>query len=62
MLKESQLKDNENVQMLAYWACVPSKNEAQMINIQMCIVLESEIISLILSQNYDSNISRQFLK
>ena len=37
------------------------KKEAYKINFQMFIVLGNEIITLILSQNYDSNISRQLL-
>ena len=60
-VEQISIESHENVQNLAYWVCLPSKNEAYTINIETLMVLESEIITVILSQNYDSNISRQFL-
>ena len=59
--ERQSIESHEHVHNLAYWLCLPSKIEAQTINIKMFIVLESEMITLILSQNYDSYISRQLL-
>ena len=55
-------ESHENVHNLVNWVCLPSKNEAYTINIQMFMVLECEIITLILSQNYESNSSRHFFE
>ena len=49
-VEKQSINSNENVH-LSYWVCLPSKNEAYIINIYTCTVLEREIITLILSQN-----------
>ena len=61
MLKNSQLKVLKMYKIWLKMYVYPVKNEAYTFNIYMFIALEIDIITLILSQHYDSNNSRQLL-